>query len=82
MNKDTIIKLRNRKPHTIIVYGDYPCRMVFQINKKANCVCWERWQLPINGDRSHAVKLNCILSLRDVCNIIESNIIESNNNLL
>jgi hypothetical protein len=75
-----------RKGQSIQLYAENSQRQHIQLNKKANKICWERYNLPMNGDKSKAIKINDSLNLREVLDIMkrhkfwqEINIIAKNN---
>lgn len=49
-------------------------RQQFQLNRSAKNVCWQRYHLPVNGDKSLAVKINDQLTLKEVLTIISKTI--------
>lgn len=62
-----------RKGQSIQLYAENNQRQHIQLNKKAQKICWERYNLPINGDKSKGIKINDSLSLREVLSIVERN---------
>jgi len=69
--KDIISKLRHGDIVQIITPSKQ--REQIQLNKKEKSVCWERFTMPINGDKSAAIKLDSKLTLRQVIAIIRHN---------
>lgn len=48
-------------------------REQIQLNKSESFVCWERFTMPVNGDKSRAKKLNERLTLKEVVQIVKHN---------
>ena len=72
LNKaETVKRLRNGENiQRLIPYCGQRVRQHIQLNKKEKFVCWERYMMAANGDRSTAVLHNSYLSLKDVINIL------------
>lgn len=69
--KDIISKLRHGDIVQIITPSKQ--REQIQLNRKETSICWERFTMPINGDKSRAKKLDSKLTLRQVIAIIRYN---------
>lgn len=74
LRNDYIKRLRNGKTiQRLITYCGVKVVEHIQLNKKADTICWQRYAMPTNRDRSKAVKWNNYLSLKDVLNILDKN---------
>lgn len=70
--KDIISKLRHGGIVQIITPTKQ--REQIQLNRKETSICWERFTMAINGDKSCAIKLDSKLTLRQVVAIIRYNL--------
>jgi hypothetical protein len=71
MQKYYVLRLRKGENiQRIVTYCGQKVREHIQLNKKAKGICWMRYVMPVNGDRSRAVLHNYSLSLKEVLNIL------------
>jgi hypothetical protein len=72
VRNEYIKRLRNGEIiQRVITYCGVKLVEHIQLNKKADCICWQRYAMPTNRDKSKAVKWNEYLSLKDVLNILD-----------
>lgn len=69
----TIKKLRNGENiQRLTTYQGVKQVMQIQLNKTTPFICWQRFYMPVNRDKSKALEHNSCLTLKEVLRILKN----------